>query len=101
MKKSGRSGLFGEEPGVAARQAAALFALAGFLAVVAMPLQPANIGHLVPIAVSDLAVTAMAWWLPWGRWGRYSPLVLAGPAFAVLGFSTWAFGGVATGTGPF
>jgi len=39
--------------------------------------------------------------LPWRRWGDDGPAVLALPGFAVLGFSTWAFGGVAAGTGPF
>jgi signal transduction histidine kinase len=39
--------------------------------------------------------------LPWRRWGDAGPAALAVPGFAVLGFSTWAFGGVAAGTGPF
>ncbi|MEV4709668.1 HAMP domain-containing sensor histidine kinase [Actinoplanes sp. NPDC049316] len=39
--------------------------------------------------------------LPWQRWGPARPALLALPGFAVLGFSTWAFGGVAVGTGPF
>lgn len=46
-------------------------------------------------------MAAVVWWLPWRRWSRYSPLALSVPAFAILAFSTWAFGGVATGTGPF
>ncbi|GAA3342422.1 hypothetical protein GCM10020358_37340 [Amorphoplanes nipponensis] len=39
--------------------------------------------------------------LPWQRWPANAPALLALPAFAVLGFSTWAFGGMAAGTGPF
>ncbi|MGW4948212.1 sensor histidine kinase [Actinoplanes sp. NPDC004185] len=39
--------------------------------------------------------------LPWHRWRPGAPALLALPAFAVLGFSTWAFGGMAAGTGPF
>jgi hypothetical protein len=33
--------------------------------------------------------------------GVGSPAVLAVPGWAVMGLSTWAFGGFATGTGPF
>ncbi|HEY0531009.1 MAG TPA: HAMP domain-containing sensor histidine kinase [Actinoplanes sp.] len=35
------------------------------------------------------------------RWRGSAPAVLGVLGFAVLGFATWSFGGVATGTGPF
>src|SRR5215213_4608614 len=69
---------------LAARQAALLFALSGVLALAAIPSDPDHAGRLTLIGLADL-VTA----------------VLAVPAFAVLGLSTWAFGGFAAGTGPF
>ena len=78
-----------------------MFALAGVLALVGMPSQPGGAGALLLIAVADLTVAGVAWLLPWSRWPRHAPLALAVPAFVVLGFSTWAFGGMATGTGPF
>lgn len=66
-----------------------------------MASQPQRTGALLVTATADLTVAAAAWYLPWSRWGRLAPLALAVPAFAVLGFSTWVFGGTATGTGPF
>jgi signal transduction histidine kinase len=56
---------------------------------------------LLTIGALDLTVAAAAWALPWRRWHPYAPLLLAVPAFAILGVSTWAFGGFAAGTGPF
>src|SRR5262249_46826967 len=43
----------------------------------------------------------VVWVLPWEHWEPNRPLLLALPGFAILAFSTWAFGGFATGTGPF
>jgi signal transduction histidine kinase len=88
-------------PPAAARQAAILFALAGGLALIGIASTPGHPGRLLVIAAADLATGAAAWWLPWRRWHRYAPLALAVPAFLVLGVSTWAFGGIAAGTGPF
>jgi signal transduction histidine kinase len=93
--------LTGESPEVAARQASILFLLAGVLAVVGMATQPDQADQLLTIAAADLASAGLAWWLPWSRWQRYLPLLLCVPALIILGFSTWAFGGFATGTGPF
>lgn len=95
------SRLLGTGPRAAARQGAALFAVAGVLALVGILNQPEAGTRLLMIAATDLVVAATAWSLPWHRWGRLGPLLLAVPAFVVLGFSTWAFGGMATGTGPF
>jgi signal transduction histidine kinase len=78
-----------------------LLALAGLLAVAALPNQPDQAAPLLIIAVSDLLVAAVAWVLPWERWGPYGPLALAVPVLVILGFSTWVFGGFAAGTGPF
>jgi signal transduction histidine kinase len=75
--------------------------LAGLLAVAGVPTQPGRAPALLTVAAADLAVAALVWWLPWRRWGRYVPLVLSVPAFAILAFATWAFGGFAAGTGPF
>jgi signal transduction histidine kinase len=91
----------GVGPRIAGRQAAALFALAGLLAVAGVGLTPGRAPELLAIAVADLLVAGAAWWLPWQRWGPSGTLWLALPAFAVLGFSTWLFGGFAAGTGPF
>jgi signal transduction histidine kinase len=91
----------GEGPRAAARQAALLFALCGLLALLMLPVEPRAPRTLTVVAVADLAVAAAAYALPWQRWGPLSTAVLAVPALAVLGLSTWAFGGFAAGTGPF
>lgn len=91
----------GEEPVAAARQAAGLFALAGLLAVVAIPAQPQRWQPLLTVTGADLTIAVVAWWLPWQRLPRRAPLTLAVPALVVLAFSTWVFGGFAAGTGPF
>ena len=88
--------------GLAARQAALLFALSGLLAFAALPSDPGHAGRLTLIGLADLLTALLAWLLPWDRWGGPTvTAVLALPAFAVLGLSTWAFGGFAAGTGPF
>jgi signal transduction histidine kinase len=97
----GFSRLVGSGPRTAGRQAAALFALAGVLAAAGVGLMPDRSGVLLTIAGTDLVVALVAWWLPWDRWGWWGPYALALPAYAVLGLSTWAFGGFAAGTGPF
>ncbi|MEV4639529.1 HAMP domain-containing sensor histidine kinase [Actinoplanes sp. NPDC049548] len=71
------------------------------LALVAIGNDPARASDLLLIAAADVLLAAVGWLLPWRRWPPQRPAVLALPGFAVLGFSTWAFGGVATGTGPF
>jgi signal transduction histidine kinase len=86
---------------VAARQVAALLALAGVLAVVGIGNDARRASDLLIIAAADLGLAALICVLPWHRWPATAPALLALPSFAVLGFSTWAFGGVAAGTGPF
>ncbi|MDR7274851.1 sensor histidine kinase [Catenuloplanes atrovinosus] len=97
----GRAGLGGEGPTAIARQAAALLAISGLVAVLALAIGSPRPGTLVAIAVTDLAAAVVMWLLPWSRWPPLAPVALAPLALAVLGFSTWAFGGVAAGTGPF
>jgi signal transduction histidine kinase len=87
---------------LAARQAAVLFALSGLSAFAAVPGDPDHVARLSLIGIADVLTAAVAWVVPWDRWGRpVLTAVLALPAFGVLGLSTWAFGGFAAGTGPF
>jgi hypothetical protein len=78
-----------------------LFAVSGVLAVVGVANDTRQAPVLLVIAAADLGVAALVAALPWRRWRPHAPAALALPAFAVLGFSTWALGGVAAGTGPF
>jgi signal transduction histidine kinase len=71
------------------------------LAVVGVPTGAGRGGDLLLVAAADLLIAAVAAALPWDRWPPAAPAVLALPGFVVLGFATWAFGGVAAGTGPF
>ena len=75
--------------------------MSGVLAVVGIPTAPERTGVLWGIAVADAVVAVLAFVLPWRRWGLASTAVLAVPGWAVMGLATWAFGGFATGTGPF
>jgi signal transduction histidine kinase len=93
--------VLGTGPRAAARQAAVLFLLAGLLALLGIANDPRRAADLTTIAAVDIAVGVTAWLFPWHRTRWYAPAALGLPGFAVLGFSTWAFGGVAAGTGPF
>jgi signal transduction histidine kinase len=93
--------LVGTGSRAAARQAAALFALAGLLALIGITNDLGQGRRLLIIAAADLLAAVVIVGLPWQQWHPQSPAVLAVPAFAVLGFSTWMFGGVVAGTGPF
>ena len=93
--------LLGTGPRAAARQAGALLLLAGVLALLGISSTPAAATRLLVVAACDFALGLIATLVPWGRLGRHSAAALGVPAFAVLGLSTWSFGGVATGTGPF
>lgn len=91
----------GAGPVAAVRQVATLFVLSGLLAFAAVPNEPGHVVLLAIIAFADLGIAVVAWLLPWGRWNPGLTALLSLPAFAVLGLSTWTFGGFATGTGPF
>ena len=87
--------------GPAAAQAAGLFAVSGLLAVAAIPTTPGGATILTVIAVLDLVAAAGVVACPWRAWPERRTAVIAWPAFALIGLSTWAFGGFAAGTGPF
>ena len=93
--------LIGTGPRTAARQAALLFVIAGLLAVLAIANDPGRWAVLLVVAGCDLGVALVSVLLPWARLHPYAPAVLGLAGFAILGVSTWTFGGVATGTGPF
>lgn len=95
MAVSGASLL--ERCGAAAMQAAGLFALSGLLAVAAIPTSPGRALILLVIAVLDLVTAAVVVAWPWRSWPERRTAVLAWPAFALIGLSTWAFGGFAGG----
>ena len=85
----------------AARQAAALFVLAGALALVGIPGRMGSDTALLGVAAGDFLVALIALLVPWQRLRPAAPAALGLPGFAVLGLATWSFGGVVTGTGPF
>ncbi|WP_051796884.1 sensor histidine kinase [Catenuloplanes japonicus] len=96
-----RAGLGDPGPRAAARQAAVLLALSGLAAVLGLFAGSPRPGALIAIAAADLGLAALIWLLPWSRWPPLAPVTATPFALAVLGFSTWVFGGVAAGTGPF
>lgn len=85
----------------AAKHAAFLFLLSGALALTGIPTAPDRTGVLLLIAAADALLAISAFVLPWRQWGLRATAALAVPGWVVLGVSTWAFGGFATGTGPF
>ncbi|GIF01361.1 sensor histidine kinase [Paractinoplanes rishiriensis] len=78
-----------------------LFLLAGLLGVVGVAPDPARARNLLIVAACDFVIAAAGLLLPWGRTRPEAPALLGLAGFAVLGLSTWSFGGVAAGTGPF
>jgi signal transduction histidine kinase len=78
-----------------------LFLLAGALALVDIPNEPGTFQRLLIVAGCDFAAALLGLLCPWRRGPSTAPAALGVLGFAVLGFSTWSFGGVATGTGPF
>jgi signal transduction histidine kinase len=99
--QSGIFRLVGTGPREAARQAGVLLAVAGFLAILGMFNNPVGAEKLLVVAACDYTLALTAFLLPWTRMGANSPAWFGILAFAVLGLSTWSFGGQATGTGPF
>ncbi len=78
-----------------------LLGLACLLALLGITNTPTHADRLLLVAGCDFVLALAALLLPWGRTGRYAPAWLGLPSFAVLGLSTWSFGGVSSGTGPF
>jgi signal transduction histidine kinase len=78
-----------------------LLILAGFLALLGIANDPGHADRLLLVAACDAMLAVVALLLPWGRWRPNAPAWLGLPSFAVLGLSTWSFGGSASGTGPF
>ncbi|MBB2947491.1 signal transduction histidine kinase [Actinoplanes lutulentus] len=78
-----------------------LLAVAGWLALLGILNDPDRSGRLSLVAACDFIVASFGLLLPWGRFNVHAPALLGLVAFGVLGLSTWSFGGVATGTGPF
>jgi signal transduction histidine kinase len=93
--------LLGTGPRAAARQFAVLIAVAGLLALVGILNDPGQVNRLSLVAACDFSLGLLALLLPWRRFGRHAPAALGLTGFAVLGLSTWSFGGIAAGTGPF
>ena len=84
-----------------ARTAGALFLLAGCLALAGVPMPESRDGYLLAVAVADFAVAAAAYLVPWHRMHRRASVAIALAGLVVLAVATYAFGGAATGTGPF
>jgi signal transduction histidine kinase len=93
--------LLGSGPQAAAWQAAALLLLAGALALLTIVNTPGNAHRLLIVAACDFGTALLTLLVPWRRTVTHAPAAIGVPAFAVLGLSTWSFGGTATGTGPF
>ncbi|WP_229069986.1 sensor histidine kinase KdpD [Actinoplanes sp. DH11] len=93
--------LLGTGPRAAARQAAVLVLLAGLLALLGIVNDPGHAHRLLIVAACDLALGLVALLFPWHRTPPNAPAVLGLAGFAVIGLSTWSFGGIAAGTGPF
>lgn len=78
-----------------------LLVLAGLLALLGINTDPARADRFLLVAVCDFALALVALLPPWERTRPNAPAWLGLPSFAVLGLSTWSFGGSASGTGPF
>lgn len=85
----------------AARQAGLLFLIAAVLSLVAITSFPERRDPLLLLAAIDLAIALLAWLMPWRRWPPGSTAALAVAAWSVIGGSTWAIGGVGSGSGAF
>jgi diguanylate cyclase (GGDEF)-like protein len=81
-------------PGTAGRLAAWLFVAAGSLGVITLPLpRPPgmNVPAVVILSAASVGVGAIAYFLPWDRWGRATNLVLVPVGLTLIGLGN-AFG---------
>jgi signal transduction histidine kinase len=85
----------------AARQAAILFLLASVLSLVATTSYPERRDALLLLAAADLAIAVVVCLLPWRTWPPGSTAALAIVGWTVIGASTWAVGGIGSGSGAF
>ena len=68
----------------AARHAAWLFAVSGFLALGALVVERNRAPVLLSVAVGDLAVAGVVWLAPWERWPARASLAVVTPALIVI-----------------
>lgn len=85
----------------AARQASLLFLMASGLNLVAISSFPDRRDPLLLLAAIDLGIAVVTVLLPWRRWPVVSTAALAVTAWTVIGGSTWAMGGIGSGSGAF
>lgn len=85
----------------AARQAGLLFLVAAVLSLVAITSLPDRRDALLLLAAGELVIAVVTFVLPWRRWPAGSNAVLAVVAWTVIGASTWAIGGIGSGSGAF
>lgn len=83
------------------RQAGLLFLMAAVLSMVAITSFPDRRDPLLLLAAADLAIAVVTVLLPWRRWPAGSTAALAVAAWTVSGGSTWAIGGIGSGSGAF
>ncbi|MDP3968229.1 MAG: HAMP domain-containing sensor histidine kinase, partial [Nocardioides sp.] len=78
-----------------------LFLISAVLSLVATTSIPDRRDPLLVLAATDLAVAVVIFLLPWHRWPAGSTAALAVVAWPVIGGSTWAIGGIGSGSGAF
>lgn len=93
--------VLGSGPRAAARQAGVLLSVAGLLALLGILNDPGRADRLLIVALGDATLALITLIVPWDRLHPNTPALVGLGGFGVLGLSTWSFGGVAAGTGPF
>lgn len=85
----------------AARQAGLLFLVVAALNLVAPTSFPDRREPLLMLAALELVIAVVIILLPWRFWPARSAAALAVVAWTAIGASTWAVGGVGSGSGAF
>lgn len=75
--------------------------MASGLTLVAISSFPDRRDPLLLLAAIDLGIAVVTVLLPWRRWPAGSTAALAVAAWTVIGGSTWAIGGIGSGSGAF